>query len=57
MVLAKRPVLAGRGRDANGKEHDIVIAFEINNRIGPMVVCSARRKTRTEGTHAWPPHP
>ena len=47
-VLTKRPVIAGRGKDAEGNEHDIVIAFEITNRIGPMITWSAARVAKLE---------
>ncbi|CAE7235740.1 Dhx36, partial [Symbiodinium sp. KB8] len=47
-VILKRPVVAGRGRHADGTTDDVAIAFEINNSIGPMASWPAARVARIE---------
>ncbi|CAE7183342.1 Dhx36 [Symbiodinium necroappetens] len=47
-VILKRPVVAGRGRRADGTTDDVAIAFEINNSIGPMASWTAARVARIE---------
>ena len=54
-TILKRPVVAGRGVKADGTTEDVVIAFEINNRVGPMAAWTTARvaciepKVRTIG--------
>ena len=47
-ILTKCPVIAGRGYDCDGKGHDVVIAFEITNSIGPMLAWTAARVAKLE---------
>ncbi|CAE7301888.1 Dhx36 [Symbiodinium sp. CCMP2592] len=47
-TILKRPVVAGRGVKADATTEDVVIAFEINNRVGAMMAWTAARVGRIE---------
>ena len=51
-TILKRPVVAGRGVKADGTTEDVVIASEINNRVGPMAAWTAPAWRASNQRHA-----